>query len=42
MKQTLLDYGIIFKNVPLMCDSESAVKLTTNPVQHSITKLIDI
>jgi hypothetical protein len=27
MKQTLLDYGIIFKNVPLMCDNESAVKL---------------
>jgi hypothetical protein len=28
MKQTLLDYEIIFKNVPLMCDNESAVKLT--------------
>ena len=42
MKQTLLDYGIIFKNVPLMCDNESAVKLATNPVQHSRTKHIDI
>jgi hypothetical protein len=30
MKQTLLDYGISFKNVPLMCDNESAVKLATN------------
>jgi hypothetical protein len=34
MKQTLLDYGIIFKNVPLMCDNESAVNLATNSVQH--------
>jgi hypothetical protein len=42
MKQTLLDYGIIFKNVPLMCDNESAVKLAKNPVQHSRTKHIDI
>jgi hypothetical protein len=41
MKQTLLDYGIIFKNVPLMCDNESVVKLATNPVQHSRTKHID-
>jgi hypothetical protein len=31
MKQTLLDYGIIFKNVPLMCDNESSVNLATNP-----------
>jgi hypothetical protein len=30
MKQTLLDYGIIIKNVPLMCDNESAVKLATS------------
>jgi hypothetical protein len=37
MKQTLLDYGILFKNVPIMCDNESAIKLATNPVQHSRT-----
>jgi hypothetical protein len=37
-----MDYGIIFKNVPLMCDNESAVKLVTNLVQHSRTKHIDI
>jgi hypothetical protein len=42
MKQTLLDYGISFKNVPLMCDNESVVKLATTPIQHSITKHIDI
>jgi hypothetical protein len=34
MKQTLLDYRISLKNVPLMCDNESTVKLATNPVQH--------
>jgi hypothetical protein len=42
IKQTLLDYGISFKNVPLLCDNESVVKLATNPVQHSRTKHIDI
>jgi hypothetical protein len=42
MKKTLLDYEIAFKNVPLMCDDESAVKLATNPVQHYRTKHIDI
>jgi hypothetical protein len=33
MKRTLLDYGISFKNVPLLCDNESVIKLATNPVQ---------
>jgi hypothetical protein len=42
MKQTLLDYGISFKNIPLMCDNESVIKLVTNPVQHSRTKHIDL
>ncbi|WVZ93771.1 hypothetical protein U9M48_039728 [Paspalum notatum var. saurae] len=28
--------------VPLLCDNESAVKLTNNLVQHSLTKHIDI
>ncbi|WVZ83672.1 LOW QUALITY PROTEIN: hypothetical protein U9M48_030798 [Paspalum notatum var. saurae] len=42
MKQTLLDYGVNFNKVPLMCDNESAMKLATNPVQHSRTKHIDI
>jgi hypothetical protein len=41
MKQTLLDYGISFRNVPFMCDNESAVKLATNSVQHSRTKHVD-
>jgi uncharacterized protein YaeQ len=42
MKQTLLDYGVKFKEVPLLCDNESAIKIANNPVQHSRTKHIDI
>ena len=32
MKATLSDFGIKFKKVPLLCDNESAIKLTNNPV----------
>ena len=39
---TLNDLGIKFKQVPLLCDNESAVKLTNNPDQHSRTKHIDV
>ena len=42
MKQTLLDYGVVLENVPLLCDNESVVKLANNPVEHSRTKHIDI
>jgi hypothetical protein len=42
MKATLKDFGINFKNMPLLCDNESAVKLTNNPVKHQRTKHIDI
>ena len=42
MKQTLKDYGINVKNVPLYCDNESAIKIAHNPVQHSKTKHIQI
>ena len=38
MKATLSDFGIKFKQVPLLCDNESVVKLTNNPVQHSRDK----
>ena len=40
MKQTLKDYGIHLKHVPLYCDNESAIKIANNPVQHSKTKHI--
>jgi cystathionine beta-lyase family protein involved in aluminum resistance len=42
MKATLNDFRIKFKNVPLFCDNESAIKMNQNPVQHSRTKHIDI
>jgi hypothetical protein len=42
MKATLNDFGIKFKKVPLLCDNESAIKLTNNLVQHARTKHIDV
>ena len=42
IKATLSDFEIKFKQVPLLCDNESAIKLTNNPVQHSRTKHIDV
>jgi hypothetical protein len=42
IKQILLDYGVSFKNVHLMCDNVSPIKLATNLVQHLRTKHIDI
>ena len=42
MKQTLKDYGINKKKVPLYCNNESTIKIAHNPVQHSKTKNIQI
>jgi hypothetical protein len=42
MKSTLNDYGFKFKHVPLFYDNESAIKMTSNPVQNSRTKHIDV
>jgi hypothetical protein len=36
------DFGVKFKQVTLLCDNESAIKLTNNLVQHSRIKHIDI
>jgi hypothetical protein len=41
MKQTLLDYGVKFNGIPLLCDNKSAIKIANNPVQHSRTNHID-
>jgi hypothetical protein len=42
VKQTLLDYGVVLEQVPLLCDNESDVKIANNPVQYSRTKHINI
>jgi FPC/CPF motif-containing protein YcgG len=42
MRRTLRDFGCKFSKVPLLCDNESAIKLTNNPINHSRTKHIDI
>jgi hypothetical protein len=42
MKATLNDFGIKFKDVPLLCDNESAINLTNNLVQHARTKHINV
>jgi hypothetical protein len=42
MQQTLKDYGYTMNQVPLLCDNESAIKITYNPSEHSKTKHIDI
>jgi hypothetical protein len=40
--KTTLSFGIKFKNMLLLCDNESAIKFTNNPVQHARTKYIDV
>ena len=42
MKQTLKDYGIKVKHIPLYCDNGSAIKIAHNHVQHTRTKHISI
>jgi hypothetical protein len=42
MRQTLKDYGVNCDKVPLLCDNESAIKISYNPMQHSMTMHIEI
>jgi hypothetical protein len=42
MRQTLQDFGYNLSKVPLLCDNESAIRMADNPVEHSLTKHIDI
>ncbi|GJX61358.1 hypothetical protein Tco_0294258 [Tanacetum coccineum] len=42
MKSQLIDYDIIYENVPIFCDNISAIAISNNPVLHSRTKHIDI
>jgi hypothetical protein len=42
MKKTLQEFGYSLSKVPLLCDNESAIRLVENPIEHSLTKHIDI
>ena len=40
IQSQLRDYAINMKKVPLYCDSQSAIRICPNPLQHSKTKHI--
>ena len=42
MKNQLQDYGLILTKIPILCENTSAIAISNNPVQHTITKNIDI
>jgi hypothetical protein len=42
MQSQLKDYVFNMKKIPLFCDSESAIRICHNPVQHSKTKHISL
>ncbi|GJX21237.1 retrovirus-related pol polyprotein from transposon TNT 1-94, partial [Tanacetum coccineum] len=42
MRTQFKDYGFKYNKIPLYCDSQSAIAISCNPVQHSRTKHINV
>ncbi|GJV28175.1 retrovirus-related pol polyprotein from transposon TNT 1-94 [Tanacetum coccineum] len=42
LRTQLTDYGFHFDKIPMSCDSNAAIGISCNPVQHSRTKHIDV
>ncbi|KAL8136224.1 hypothetical protein AgCh_010717 [Apium graveolens] len=42
MRNQLMDYGLSFSKILIYCDNQSAIAMTGNSVQHSLTKHINI
>ena len=42
MRTQLKDYGFWFNKIPIYCDSKSAIAISSNSVQHTKTKHIDV
>ncbi|KAI3667118.1 hypothetical protein L6452_42166 [Arctium lappa] len=42
MRTQLRDYGFHFNKIPIYCDSKSTIAISSNPVQHTKTKHIDV
>ncbi|GJR02042.1 retrovirus-related pol polyprotein from transposon TNT 1-94 [Tanacetum coccineum] len=42
MRTQLKDYGFDYNRIPLYCDSQLAIAISCNPVQHSHTKHINV
>ena len=42
MRETLEDYGITYRHVPLLFDNESAINIAENTKDYTRTKHIDI
>ncbi|GJZ90886.1 hypothetical protein Tco_0662813 [Tanacetum coccineum] len=42
MRSQLTDYGFDYNKIPLLCDSQSAIALSCNTMQHSKTKHIAV
>jgi hypothetical protein len=38
----MIDFGVIFKRVPLMCDNTNAISIAKNPVFHKRMKHLEV